>query len=152
MLKLKLRTQFLIATLLILATLTGASLLIIRYTVRAEIDNQVRRGVSASIRAFESVQRQRELQLSRTAAMLAEQPLLKALMTTEHAPTIQDASDSLWKLSGSDLLLLASPSGRILGYHVTSLPANEASVQEFLQRTINEGHESSWWLNDSGLF
>lgn len=151
MLNLKLRTQFLIATLLILVTLTGGSLLIIRYTVRSEIDSQVRRGVVASVRAFESVQQQRELQLSRTAAMLAEQPILKALMATD-AVTIQDGSLGLWKLSGSDLLVLASPSGKILGYHVTSSPAPQDSVEQFAVRTIREEHESAWWLNNTGLF
>jgi signal transduction histidine kinase len=151
MLTLRLRTQFLIATLLILATLTGGSLLIIRYTVRSEIDNQVRRGVSASVRAFEGVQLQRELQLSRTAAMLAEQPILKALMSTD-AVTIQDASLPLWKLSGSDLFVLASPTGKILGYHVSSAPAPQLAVEQFAQRTIGEGYESAWWLNSSGLF
>jgi len=152
MLKLRLRTQFLVATLLVIATLTGASLLIIRYTVRSEVASQVSRGVVASVRAFESVQQQRELQLSRTAAMLAEQPILKALMTTEHAPTIQDASGELWKLSGSDLMVLTSPSGRLLAYHVSSAPAPESAVSEFVERSIREGHESAWWFSNGSLF
>src|SRR5439155_21676840 len=87
---LRLRTQLLFATLLIICTWTVALLFIVRYTVRSELDQEVRQSTDASIRAFQSVQRQREFQLSRTAAMLAELPTLKALMTTEDALTIQD--------------------------------------------------------------
>ena len=112
MARLRLRTQLLIATLLIICPLTGALLFIVRHAVRSEIANQVLDGHDASLRAFESVQQQHELELSRTAAILAELPTLKALMTTAHAPTIQDASEPFWKLAGSDLFLLATPNER----------------------------------------
>ncbi len=107
MARLRLRTQLLIATLVIICALLGSLLLIVRHTVRSEIDEGVRESTNDSLRAFENVQQERELQLSRTAAMLAELPPLKALMTTEHALTIQDASEPLWKLAGSQLFLLA---------------------------------------------
>src|SRR5258708_12701048 len=115
----RLRTQLFIATLLILCGLTGGLLLIIRHTVSVETERQVRDGTEASVRAFESVQRQREQQLSRTAAMLADLPTVKAQMTTEHALTIQDASTSWWKLSGSHLFILALPDRRILPFPLT---------------------------------
>ena len=44
--------------------------------------------------------------------MLADLPTLKALMSTEHEPTIQDGSARFWKLSGSDLFILAKPIGK----------------------------------------
>src|SRR5581483_10198751 len=112
-----LRTRLLVTTLLLLAALTSAHLFIIRQTVRREVEQQVRYGIRASVSAFESVQQQRGEQLSRTAALLSELPPLKALMTTEHAPTIQDASVPFWRLAGSDLMVLASPTGRVLGLH-----------------------------------
>src|SRR5438034_11538550 len=71
---LRLRSQLLIAALLIILGLTGSLLLFIRHAVTVEIQKQVRDGTEESVHAFESVQRQRELQLSRTAAMLAELP------------------------------------------------------------------------------
>src|ERR1700731_645977 len=81
---LRLRTQLFIATLLTICALTGGLLVIIRHTVSVETDQQVRAGTEASVRAFEGVQRQRERQLSSTAAMVATLPPLKSLMTTEH--------------------------------------------------------------------
>src|SRR5213082_919796 len=98
----RLRSQLSIAALLIIVGLTGSLLFFIRHTVNAEIQKEVIDGTEKSVRVFEGVQQQRELELSRAAAMLADLPTLKALMSTEHAPTIQDGSKTLWKLAGSD--------------------------------------------------
>ena len=84
---LRLRSELFITALLIIVGLTGSLLLFVRYTVNVEIQKQVRDGTEESVRAFESVQRQRELQLSRTAAMLANLPPLISMMSTEHTLT-----------------------------------------------------------------
>jgi len=149
---LRLRTQLLIATLLIICTLTGALLIIVRYTVRSELDQEVRESTDASIRAFQSVQRQREFQLSRTAAMLAELPTLKALMTTEDALTIQDASEPFWKLAGSDLFLLAGSDGKVLGFHVKKQGWSPRVAEADLKRSTEQGEDAAWWYADSQLY
>jgi len=148
----RLRTQLFIATLLIICGLTGALLLIIRHTVSVETDRQVRDGTEASVRAFESVQRQREQQLSRTAAMLADLPTVKAQMTTEHALTIQDASTSWWKLSGSDLFILAMPDRRIVAFHVTTPGWPPEAAERDLKRSVEQGEEASWWYDNGRLY
>jgi signal transduction histidine kinase len=150
--RLRLRTQLLVANLLIICALIGALLLIVRYTVRAGIDRQVRESTSASVRAFENVQKQRELELSRTAAMLAELPTLKALMTTYDPPTIQDASAPFWKLAGSDLLLLAGPDSQILGFHMTKAAWPPDSIQEDLRHSLAQEEDSSWWYSQRRLY
>src|SRR5579864_3923023 len=119
MTRLRLQTQLLLSTLLIICALAGAILLIIRHTIRAQIADQVKYSTEASVREFETVQRQLQVQLSRTAALLAEIPTLKALMTTQDAPTIQDGSIPFWRLAGSDLFLLADPTGRVVALNVT---------------------------------
>jgi signal transduction histidine kinase len=149
---LMLRTQLLIATLLIICTLTGALLFIVRYTVRSELDQEVRESTDASTRAFQSVQKQREFQLSRTAAMLAELPTLKALMTTEDALTIQDASEPFWKLAGSDLFLLARSDGKILGFHVKKQGWSPRVAEADLKRSTEQGEEAAWWYADGQLY
>ena len=148
----RLRTQLFIATLLIICGLTGALLLIIRHTVSVETERQVRDGTEASVRAFETVQRQREQQLSRTAAMLADLPILKAQMTTEHAPTIQDASTSWWKLAGSDLFILAMPDRRIVAFHVTKTGWPVEVAEGDLKRSIEQGEDASWWYDNGRLY
>ena len=148
----RLRTQLLISTLLILCALTGAILFIVRQTVEVGVARDVRGGTEASLRAFANVQRQRELELSRTAAMLAELPTLKALMTSDDPLTIQDGSEPFWKLAGSDLMLLASPSGRILGFHVARPGWSSRVVEGDLARSLARGDEAAWWSADGQLY
>lgn len=150
--RLRLKTQLLISTLLIICALTGAMLLIVRHTVRAEIDDQVRDSVAASVRAFESVQNQRQDQLSRTTAMLAELPTLKALMTTNHAPTIRDGSQPFWQLAGSDLFLLANTKGEVMALHAKKSGLNGADVEKDLTKSIEQNEDAAWWYADDQLF
>jgi signal transduction histidine kinase len=145
-----LRTQLLIATILIICALTGATLFIVRYTVSTEIQKQVREGTQESIHTFTNVQEQRETQLSRTTEMLAILPTLQALMTTNHAPTIQDGSEIFWKLSGSDLFVLAKPDRRVVAVHVNQPQWSLATSQRELARSLDAGEDASWWY-DNGL-
>jgi signal transduction histidine kinase len=148
----RLRSQLLIAALLIILGLTGSLLFFIHYTVDSEIKKQVRDGTEESVRAFESVQRQRELQLSRTAAMLADLPTLKNLMSTEHALTIQDGSQSFWKLAGSDLFVLANPDREVVALHVTQPGWSAATAEGDLKRSMDLGEDASWWYDDGRLY
>jgi len=150
--RLRLKTQLLISTLLIISALTGAMLLIVRHIVRAEIDDQVRDSVAASVSAFESVQNQRQDQLSRTTAMLAELPTLKALMTTNHAPTIRDGSLPFWQLAGSDLFVLANPKGEMMALHAERAGLNSADVGQDLTRSLERTEDAAWWYADDQLY
>jgi len=150
--RLRLRTQLLIATLLLIGALTSACLLIVRYTVRSEVDRQVVNGMKASVRAFESVERQRESQLSKSAAMLAELPPLKSLMTTEHEPTIQDGSLRFWKLAGSDLLVLATDDGRLMALHVNNEGWSRELAIAHLKESLNHQDTVTWWYGDGRLY
>jgi signal transduction histidine kinase len=152
MANLRLRSELLIANLLIISALTGATLLILRDRMRSEINHQVRDSLSASLRAFESVQQQRQLQLSRAAALLAELPTLKAMMTTEHALTIQDASVPYWRLAGSDLFIVASPAGKIFAFHVRKPGWHQDMAEKNLRRSIEQGDEAAWWYDAGQLY
>jgi len=149
---LRLRTQLFIAALLIILGLTGSLLLFIRHTVNVEIQKSVRNGTEESVHAFENVQRQRELQLSRTAAMLAELPTLKGMMPLGHAPTIQDGSEVFWKLAGSDLFVLAMPDRRVVALHMTKPGWSIESAARYLNRSMDSGEDASWWYDDGRLY
>src|SRR5512140_2220238 len=107
----RLRTKLLIATVVLIVALTGASLWIVQRTVRAEVQRQLSASVDASLQAFQTVQHDRAEQLSRTAALLSELPTLKSLMATQDESTVQDGSAPFWRLAGSDLFILAAPDG-----------------------------------------
>jgi signal transduction histidine kinase len=148
----RLRSQLFVAALLIILGLTGSLLFFIRHTVDAEIQKQVKDGTDESVRAFESVQRQRELQLSRMGAMLADLPTMKALMSTQHAPTIQDGSESFWKLAQSDLLVLARQNGTLVALHTTKPGWSAQTTERDLKRSIDAGEDASWWYDDGRLY
>jgi len=148
----RLRSQLFIAALSIILGLAVSLLLFIRHTVNVEVQKQIRSGTEISVRAFENVQRQRELQLSRTAAMLADLPTLKALMSTEHALTIQDGSETLWKLAGSDLFVLAKPDRQVVALHMTKPGWSSATAQRDLNRSMETGEDASWWYDDGRLY
>ncbi len=148
----RLRTELLIANLVMICALTGAILIIVRHTMRSEINQQVRERTDASVRAFQSVQGERELQLSRTAALLAELPILKALMTSGDALTIQDASKPLWQLAGSDLFVLADTEGQVVGFHVKKPGWDPPLAESALKRSIERGENAAWWFADGQLY
>jgi signal transduction histidine kinase len=152
MARLRLRTQLFVASLVIICALLGSLLVVVHYLVRSEIAEGVRQRADASLHAFESVQRERELELSRTAAMLAELPTLKAVLATQHALTIQDASEPFWKLAGSQLFVLSSPDGQVFGFHMSE-PGWDANLAEAdLKKSIEQGNGAAWWYGNDRLY
>ena len=152
MARLRLQTQLLVSGLLIISILTGALLLVIRYTIRAQIAEQVNRSTADSVQGFDTVQRQFQYQLSRTAGVLAEIPTLKALMTTRDALTIQDGSTPFWQLSGSDLFLLADSQGRIVSLHLTHPGMNRQYAEERTAEASKKAKGSAWWFSGERLY
>jgi signal transduction histidine kinase len=148
----RLRSQLFFAALLIVLALAGSILVFIRHTVDVEVKRYIRDGTNASLRAFEAVQQQRESQLSRTAAMLAELPTLKALMSTEHPPTIQDGSETFWKLAGSDLFLLAKPDRQVVALHLTKPGWSVDAADRDLKRSVDLGEDAAWWYDAGRLY
>ncbi|HWZ57318.1 MAG TPA: ATP-binding protein [Verrucomicrobiae bacterium] len=150
--RLRLQSQLLLSTLLIICALTGAILLIIRQTVRTQIAGQVKYSTDASIQEFGRVTQQLQQQLSRTAALLAEIPTLKALMTTHDVPTIQDGSVPFWKLAGSDLLLLAEPDGRVVAMDVTQKGFQREAAENNLRNSLQNEQDSALWYSGGHLY
>src|SRR5215469_9350012 len=113
----RLRTKFLIAMLLTSAGLTAVSLLIVQRTVASQVRRGLGNDLANSVVTFRNAQKDREAVLARSAKLIADLPSLKALMTSRHPPTIQDASGEMFRLSGGDLFALLDPSGQFVGFH-----------------------------------
>ncbi|HTC62991.1 MAG TPA: HAMP domain-containing sensor histidine kinase [Candidatus Saccharimonadales bacterium] len=152
MARLKLQSQLVVSTLLIICSLTGAILLIIRHTVSLQIEGQVKDSTEAYVREFESIQRQLQVQLSRTAGLLSEIPTLKALMTTNDAPTIQDGSAPFWKLAGSDLFLLTDPAGRVVSLDARQVGLTREISEKYVKTSLEEEQDSMWWYAGDRLY
>jgi signal transduction histidine kinase len=152
MLKLRMRTKFLLSMLLISAGLTCTSLLLVRYSVQKQIRREIFADLRNSVSTFQNFQRERELTLTHSAELLADLPNLRALMTTQHEATIQDASSGLWRLAGSDLFLLADRSGRVVALHTASPGLTREMAQQSLAGTLNDESSGHWWFGGQHLY
>lgn len=151
MASMRLRSQLLFAMLAVLATLGGATLLVVRNLVYSSVAQQVTNGSTASIEIFKNIQRERELQLTRSASMISELPILKALLTTHDPATIQDASDRFWNLSGADLFILTGPHSEVLASHSREPEIQQAASGAHFPNVTSSDHPT-WYYNLGHLF
>jgi signal transduction histidine kinase len=149
---LRLRTQLILVTALISFLLCAASLLIVRASVRREVTRQTREAMATSVRAFNRFQHQQDSELLHTSALLSEVPPVKALMTANDPLTVQDASAEFWKLSGTDLLVLANSQGRVLATHSSGSNITVSAAQELLAKSLEKEEQLGWWQSGNNLF
>ncbi len=152
MLKLRMRTKFLLSMLLISAGLTCTSLLLVRHSVQKQIRREIFADLRNSVSTFQNFQREREITLTHAAELLADLPNLRALMTTQHEATIQDASSGLWRLAGSDLFLLADRTGRVVALHTASPGLTREMAQQALAGTLSDEGSGHWWFGGQHLY
>lgn len=109
---------------LVITLVTGASLLLIRHQLREQVVSDFTQDLNRSVVAFQNLQTERLGALERENALLAELPTLKALMTSGDDLTIQNGATEIWRLSGTDLLMLADPSGRVVAAYAKRTPVD----------------------------
>lgn len=117
--KLGLRTHILlvVAMAVIIAVVTGLSLLLIRHHLRDQVTADLSTDLGHSVVAFKNLQAERLRTLEHENELLSQLPTLKALMTSGDDLTIQNEAAEFWRLSGADIFVLADPSGRVVaGY------------------------------------
>ena len=152
MLKLRMRTKFLLSMLLISAGLTCTSLLLVRHSVQKQVRREIFADLRNSVSTFQNFQRERELTLMHSAELMADLPNLRALMTTQHEATIQDASSGLWRLAGSDLFILADRTGRVVALHTASPGLTREMAQQSLAGTLSDESSGHWWFGSQHLY
>jgi signal transduction histidine kinase len=150
--QLRLRTKFLIAMLLTSAGLTAVTLLMVQRTVDTQVRRELGSDLANSVETFRNVQRQREEALERSARLMANLPSLKALMTSRHAPTIQDASAEMFHLSGGDLFALIDSTNQFVGFHTKAPGIGREQAQRFLQHRNSLDEPRQWWFADGHLY
>jgi signal transduction histidine kinase len=148
----RLRTKFLLSMVLVSAALTFTTLLVVRRTVQQEVRLGIQRDLQNSVSAFHNLQKQREVTLERSAALLADLPNVRALMTTHDPATIQDASRDLWQLAGSDLLLLADSSGKVMALQAAPQEITVREGQDFFPLVVSREETRHWWYVEGHLY
>ncbi len=150
--KIRLRTKLLLSLLLISSVLMCATLLIVQHRAREQARAVTYNAMHNSVTTFQNFQRHREAALARSAGLLADLPTLRALMTTQHEATIQDASSDFWRLAGSDLLVLANRAGKVVALHTAAAGFTRNAAQESFHRSLRNGEPRDWWFGGGHLY
>src|SRR6202047_2043734 len=138
--------------LLISAGLTTTSLLLVQRSVQSHVREGLRVDLRNSVSTFENFQHEREKMLTRSAELLADLPITRALMTSHDPATIQDASADVWKLAGSDLFVLVDRNGAVVGLHTKSPGFTQETAQKYFHQSLDEEDSRHWWLGDHHLY
>ena len=152
MAKFRLRTKFLLSLIFTTAVLTGTVLFIVQNYMRNHARSDIREALRNSVTTFQQFDLQRQGELARSAVLLADLPSLRALMTTEDAPTIQDASGDLWQLAKSDLFLLADSSGKVMALHTSANGYQPDEAQAALLQSLKRKQSRDWWFGRGHLY
>jgi len=148
----RLRTKFLLSLLAITAGLSSATLLIVSYSVQKRVRENIREDLRNSVDIYQSFERQREATLKRSAQLLANLPNVRAMMTTQDSATIQDASEDVWNLSGSDLMVFADRSGNVVAMRTKSASFERPAAQKFMQLSLKNEEPRDWWFGGGHLY
>ena len=150
MVKVRLRTKFLLSMVLITAALTSFSLLLVRRSVQSQVTQEIFSDLQNSVTTFESFQREQEITLSDSAELLADEPRTRSLMTTHDPATIQDGSLTFWKLAGSDLFLLADGAGKVVALHTSAPDFTPEIAQTAFNASLDQ--QQRWWMGAQRLY
>jgi signal transduction histidine kinase len=139
-----------VAMALVIAVVTGSSLLLIRHRLRVEVTGELSQDLTHSVTTFQNLQAERVAALERENSLLAQLPTLKALMTSGDDLTIQDGATEFWRLSGNDLFALMDPSGRVVAvYRKNAAP--DATLVRGLQ-TLTTSPDKRYLIDGRGLY
>ena len=152
MAKIRLRSKFLLSLIFTTTVLTGAVLFVVQNYLRNHARREIDEALHNSVVTFQQFDLQRQRGLAQSAALLADLPNLRALMTTHHAPTIQDASADLWKLTGSDLFVLADRSGEVMALHTSATGYTPDAAHAALTQTLQKEQTRDWWYGGGHLY
>ncbi len=138
--RLRMRTTLLIPLLLLCLGCTPVSLLILQTIVRQQVQVSLASDLQHSVQTYRNLARQRRELLVREAALLADEPRLKALMTAD-SRTIADGSVEFWHISGSDFLALLDRNGKLVVFFNHGAPLDRPMVGQGLESCLRHPDE-----------
>jgi len=146
------RTILLLSILSVSCGLTVISLIIVRSSLQEQIRETLLADLSHSVATFQNLQAQRREMLEREAALLADLPSLKALMTSQDPATIQDGGAEFWHVSGSDLFALIDARGNLVAFYTKDSQIDQAELSKRLQRLLETQGNQRYLFGANRLF
>jgi signal transduction histidine kinase/ActR/RegA family two-component response regulator len=140
-----LRTKLLVSMVAVVFFLTAAVLALVQARMRNQIRADLASTLRTQTRVYADIESVRREQAQQSASFIVHQPSVKALMSTNDGPTVQDGSQWILPASHADLLILENPSGEALAVHAKSKDVTSASVTPLLKAM--SGDEDWWFIN-----
>src|SRR5438105_5398830 len=146
--RMKLRSKFLLSLVLVIATMTGGTLLAVRQSMQGQAQRQVEEDARNSILTFQVMEQQRRLVLGRKAELLAT----LAYMRNGDPTVIRDVSQDPWQSEECDLFALVDSKGKVtaLQSRISDFPANVSSKS--FKNLVREAGSQDWWVNGKQVY
>jgi diguanylate cyclase len=141
--------KLLVSMLAVVCLLTTAVLALVRARVHRHVTDELQSTLNAEAAVYGQAEAARRAQAEQSAALIADLPSVKALVSTEDPLTVQDAAPDLLRTSGADLLAFQSPSGAMLALQSRSGGVSLVTVWQLLSSTAAQ---QDWWFADGHLF
>ena len=144
----KLRSKFLLSLVLVIATMTGGTLLAVRQSMQAQAQRQVEEDARNSILTYQVMEQQRRLVLSRKAELLAT----LAYMRNADPAVIREVSQDPWQSEECDLFALVDAKGKVtaLQSRISDFPANVSN--ESIKDLVRSAGNQDWWVNGKRIY
>ena len=144
----RLRTKFLLSLVVVTASLTCATLLVVRQTAGLHAVQEVRSDALNTLHTFRVIQHEHQIALARRADLLAT----LAMMRSGDASTVNETGEDPWQSDEFDLMVLADSNGQIVALHSTIPAFPRAAAQYSLRRSLSQKATSGWWYSGSRLY
>ena len=144
-----LRTKLLVSMLAVVCLLTAAVLTVVQQGMRAHVREDLSVELTAQSAVYSKVEDTRRAETAQSAALLSGLPNIKALMSTNDLPTVQDGSEPLLQTSGADLLILQNEAGEVLGFHAAAHGLSAEGTKPLL---LDSDTQRDWWVLDGHIF
>src|SRR5450432_1022157 len=129
--------------------LTAAVLLLVQARIRSHVREDLVSTLRAESVVYNEIEKARHEQARQSALMIADQPSLKALMSTNDRLTVEDGSESILRSSHADLLILQNVAGDLLAFHSTS---NDVPASALEHLRLGSSGEEDWWFAGGHLY
>jgi len=150
--KARLRTKFLVSLTLLIAALTFATLAVVRHAAQEQVRAAVEQDARNSVLTFQTLRAERQIQLERTAELLATLPALKEMMADEQLSGMQDASEQMWRSGDTELFALADWTGKIVALHTLASGFPREAAEKALAHSAGSNGAGSWWFGEGHLY
>lgn len=154
----RMRMTLLLSLLAVSFGLTALSLVVIHTSLQGQIRQALASDLQRSIATFRNLQLQRREMLRREAALLADLPSLKALMTVllKSEPgderTVRDGGLEFWRVSGAAFFALADPKGKVIARYEQGVAPAITEAPRDLPQGLVASSKPQYVLNGDRLY